>query len=258
MTPIRSIRMTRCSLVVSPVDIWTRRMPAPAALSVMLAGIQRKPVRKPDGTYLFFDLPEGSYLLNINSPSFIPVSEWVETSRLNPLHPVVTVPLLPGPGYMYPAASTAVRLRLVGTFGAPRAGVAVEAYATGDETARGRVSQEQLPAGETSIRVSLPQGQTVAGESLLLRGQGKQELVRIAEVLPDGVWRLEQPIEHSYKRGASLLPAVRTYSSEGGVVLLPFRGVLPRTFAATLQVGLTKLELELRSGEVLEAPPVLV
>jgi hypothetical protein len=233
-------------------------MPAPSALSVGLVGVQRKPVRKSDGTYLFFDLPDGSYLLNIDSPSFIPVSEWIETGKLNPLHPVVTIPLLPGPGYLYPSASTAVRLRLVGTFGSPKPDVAVEAYATSDAAARGRVAQEQLAAGDECVAVSLLQGQTVAGETLLLRGQGQQELVRVAEVQPGGIWRLEEPVAGSYKRGAMLLPAVRTRSSAGGVVLLPFRGVLPRTFTAALEIGAVKVELELRSGEVIEAPPLLI
>lgn len=132
MPDTRSIRTTRCSLVVAPVDIWTRRIPAPSALTVALVGVHRKPIRKPNGTYLFLDLPDDSYLLNIYSPSFIPVNQWIETGHLNTLHPVVTVPLLPGPGYLYPANSTALRFQLIDSSGVGRSDVDVYAYVKED------------------------------------------------------------------------------------------------------------------------------
>jgi hypothetical protein len=231
MPRLRSTSITRCSLVVSPVDVWTRKIPPASALSVTLQDLHKKPVRKPDGTYLFLDLPAGSYMLEVTSPLFIPYREMIDTTVLEPLHPVVALPLLPGPGYPYPAAATAISFSLYDEAGQPAAGAFVTAYADGEPAARGRIAQDKLEAGDSAVSIGMLQGQTAAGESLLLRGQGKEELVRVAEVLPGGVLRFAQPVKESYRRGALLLPAVRTRSAQNGSVLLPFRGTLPPSFA---------------------------
>ncbi|WP_141680348.1 hypothetical protein [Bacillus sp. FJAT-26390] len=257
LSQLRSTSITRCSLVVSPIDVWTRRLPAPSALIVLLEGVHSKPIRKPDGTYLFLDLSPGSYLLTITSPAFIPYQQIIETASLPPLNPIVTVPLLPSPGYAYPAASTAIAFALNDASGTPCAGVKVWAYASEDTSARGRISQDLLPAGADTAMIGLLQGQTVAGESLLLRGQGMEELVRVAEVLHGGGIRLEQPVKGSYRRGAALLPAVDTRSAHNGIVILPFRGTLPRSFAvkafAESESSNASAELTARAGEVITA-----
>lgn len=262
LSQIRSVSITRCSLVVSPIDVWTRRLPAPSALIVTLEGVHKKPIRKPDGTYLFLDLSPGNYTLTVTSPAFIPFKQTIETASLPKLNPVVTVPLLPGPGYAYPAASTALAFPLCDASGSPCAGAIVWAFASEDAAARGRVAQDSLLAGAETVIIGLLQGQTVAGESLLLRGQGNEELVRVAEVLPGGGLRFEQPVKESYRRGASLLPAVQTRSGHNGIVILPFRGTLPRTFAvkafAKSERGSAAAELTARAGEVITAQALIL
>ncbi|WP_028611988.1 hypothetical protein [Paenibacillus harenae] len=258
MTRLRSSIVTRCSLVVSPVDVWTRKLPVSSSLSVTLQDIHKKPIRKSDGTYLFLDLPAGSYVLEVTSPSFIPYRETVDTAKLEFLNPVVTVPLLPGPGYPFPAAATAISFLLYDEAGIPLTGAGVAAYADEESASRGRISQDKLEPGDSIASVGLLQGQTVAGESLLLRGQGKEELVCVAEVLPGGVLRFDRPVKESYRRGALLLPAVRTRSAQNGSVLLPFRGTLPPSFAvnAVVTSGSTRLTAKLtaQSGKVASAP----
>ncbi|MBD2867594.1 hypothetical protein [Paenibacillus arenilitoris] len=260
MTRQRSVSVTRCSLVVSPVDVWTRRLPAPSALSVSLQGVQKKPIRKPDGTYLFLDLPPGSYALEVASPFFLPYWETIVTSELDPLSPLVTVPLMPGPGYAYPPSATGVTFLLCGEDGRPLPGAPVDAYIDDDSAARGRLAQETLEAGAWSASIGLLQGKTVAGESLLLRGQGKEELVRVAETLPGGGLRFRQPVKESYRRGAVLLPAVRTVSAPNGTVLLPLRGTLPPSFtvkaSATSGKAAVSASLAAKAGQVAAAPPV--
>lgn len=262
LSQLRSTHVSRCSLVVSPVDVWTRRVPAPSALSVTLAGVHQRPIRKSDGTYLFLDLPLGSYALTVTSPTFIPYQTIIETQMLPPLNPVVTVPLLPGSGYAYPTAATAIVFRLCDAAGAPVAHAEVEAYADEDAAARGRMSQDTLSPGTSSLAIGSVQGQTIAGESLLLRGQGKQELVRVAEALPGGNLRFEQPVAESYRRGALLLPAVVTRSTEDGTVLLPFRGTLPQAFTVKVSVRNGKrsssAELTARAGQVITEQVLLL
>lgn len=262
LSQLRSISITHCSLVVAPIDIWTRRQPAPSALSVSLEGVHKKPVRKPDGTYLFLDLPPGSYLLTVTSPNFIPYKRLIETAGLNKLNPVVTVPLLPSPVYAYPSASTAVAFPLCDDSGAPCAGADVWAYASEDQAARGRIAQDTLAAGVDVAIIGLLQGQTVAGECLLIRGQGNEELVQVAEVLPGGGLRFEKPLQKSYRRGASLLPAVQTQSAHNGIVILPFRGTLPRSFVvkavASYGKSSTTAELTARAGEVITAQTLIL
>lgn len=262
MSHHRSTRVTRCSLVVSPVDVWTRRLLAPSALSVSLEGIHKKPIRKPDGTFLFLDLPSGSYVLSVTSSVFIPYRKQIETASISKLYPMITVPLLPSPKYAYPADSTAVTFELCNAARRPCADAEVWAYICEDAAARGRIMQDSLLAGADTAAVGQLQGQTVAGESLLLRGQGNEELVRVAEILPGNGLRFEQPLKENYRRGALLLPAVQTSSANNGIVILPFRGILPKSFPikvfAINEHGSAATELTAQAGEVVSAQTLVL
>ncbi|MDQ0111008.1 hypothetical protein J2T15_000424 [Paenibacillus harenae] len=252
MSQLRDKLVTRCSLVVSPVDVWTRRMPS--GLSVLLEDIARKPVRKSDGTYLFLDVPAGVYTLSVKSPMFMPYTEQIDLSALSPLAPVVTVPLLPGPGYAYPAAATAALVRIVDEAGTPIAGADIEAYATEDAAARARVAQDGLKAGDSIIAAGSFKGKTFAGEFLLLRDAENEQLLSVAEMLPGDALRLERPIAYSFRRGALFMPAIVTRSGLDGTALLPFRGSLPPQFAVKAKVkagGKAVIaELQAKAGEV--------
>jgi len=258
----RSTRITRCSLVVSPVDIWTRRLPAPSALAVSLEGIQKKPIRKSDGSFVFLDLPPGSYVLSVSSSVFVPYRRRIETASIPRLNPKITVPLLPGPRYLYPASSTAITFALCDEKGSPCANAEVWAYIDEDSAARGRIMQDSLLSGADTATLGLLKGQTIAGESLLLRGQGNEELVRVAEVLPGGGLRFERPLQESYRRGALLLPAVHTSSAHNGIAVLPFRGVLPLSFPVNVfangEYGSGAAELTARAGEVITAQNLIL
>lgn len=260
MTKHRSTQITRCSLVVSPVDVWTRRLPA--ALVVSLDGIHKKPIRKQDGSYVFLDLPPGSYVLKVTSSAFIPFMKRIETASLSKLNPVITVPLLPSAGFMYPATSTGITFALCESDGTSCAGAEVWAYASEDTSARGRIMQEIVPAGAIAATIGTLQGQTVAGESLLLRGHGNEELVQVAEVMTGGGLRFEQPLKESYRRGAVLLPAVQTSSAQNGIVILPFRGTLPRSFTVrVIAIGKQSsavTELTAQAGEVIHAQTLIL
>lgn len=252
MPQIRDTLVTRCSLVVSPVDVWTRR--TPPLLTVSLEGAARKPVRKSDGTYLFLDVPAGVYTLSVASPAFMPYREQVDLSALPPLAPVVTVPLLPGPGYAYPPASTALLVRIEDEAGKPVAGADIEAYALDDAAARARVAQDGLTAGDDVIAAGSFKGNTFAGECLLLRNAENEELLRIAEMLPGDRIRTRRPLACGFRRGAQLMPAVVTRSSLDGTALLPFRGTLPGQFAVMAKVKAggkaVHAELQAKAGEV--------
>ncbi|WP_337099682.1 hypothetical protein [Paenibacillus sp. YIM B09110] len=260
MSQLRDTLITRCPLVVSPVDVWTRRVPG--GITVSLEGIARKPVRKSDGTYLFLDVPLGVYTLTVKSPMFIPYSEQIDLSALPPLAPVVTVPLLPGSGYAYPAAATAVRVRIVNEAGKPIPHADIEAYATEDAAARARVAQDGLKAGDSRVAAGSFKGKTFAGECLHLRDMENEQLLRVAEMLPGDVLRFESPLAHSFRRGAQLMPAIVTRSGLDGTALLPFRGSLPGQFAvkATVKVGGKAViaELQATAGEVAKLSTIVL
>ena len=254
MSQARDVVVARCSLVVAPADIWTTRIAAPSALQVRLEGTLQSPIRKPDGTYLFLDLPKLNCRLTVKSSLYVPHSQAIDLAALPALNPVVVVPLLPAAGYSYPAAATALAVNLCDESGARVDNAEVKAHALDDSAARARVAQDTLESGESVVRIGSQLGSTVAGETLLIRGQGNEEYVRVAEVLHGGLLRFEQPVSYNYRRGSNLLPAVDTRSASNGLALLPFRGQLPAQFRVKIEAcsrGKTVLnEIIAYSGQV--------
>lgn len=258
----RQVTVTRCSLVVIPVDIWSRRAIGGAVIRVALEPVLKPPVRKADGSYLFLNVSVQNCTLTISSAVYMPVRMDVDLSELDPLMPVIAVPMLPAKGYPYPPAATGIVTRIIdaGGKGAPHAEVL--AYAADDTAYRARVAQDGLQPGERKIRIGSLMGKAIAGESFMLRDKGQEELIRLAAVAPGGDVLLERRIVGSYRRGALLLPAALTRSAEDGSVIVPFRGTLPPAFGVQMKARCGEAAVTVswtaRAGEVLVLPEVTV
>ncbi len=254
--------ITRCSIVVRLVDVWTRKTPGAQEVSVSLEGYVKRPIRKDDGSYMFLDVETESALLEVHSPLYLPVRQELVLSSLNPASPVVTVPLLPSGFYPQSSGSTGLRGRVLDSTGRPAADALITAYATDEAAARGRLSQELAEPGDTWLKAGSWQGASTAGETFLLRSREAEELVQLAELAPGGMIRLDKPLRNAYRRGALLLPAVSTRSGSDGGVILPFRGTLPSKFGVAVRAALGQAsgaaDWTALAGEVAAMPDITI
>ncbi|GGG77777.1 hypothetical protein [Paenibacillus radicis (ex Gao et al. 2016)] len=262
MSELRNRMITRCSLVVRLVDVWTRKTPGAQEVSVSLEGDVKRPIRKDDGSYLFLDVETDYAFLEVLSTHYLPVRQELTLSSLNRISPVVTVPLLPSRFYPQASGSTGLRSRVLDPAGRPAAEALITAYATDEAAARGRLSQELAEPGDTWLKAGSWQGASTAGEAFLLRSREAEELVQLAELAPGGMIRLEKPLRNAHRRGALLLPAVSTRSGSDGAIILPFRGTLPSKFRVAVRAALGKAsgaaEWTAIAGEVAAMPDITI
>lgn len=255
--------VTRCSLAVRPVDIWTGKPPGGSGLLVRLAESDRKPVRVSDGSYAFLDYPGRECTLLIGSPSYLPFELPLNLNNFESSVPIVTAALRPNRLYPHPAAATGFVFRITDAGGRPKARVSVSAFADDEGAVRGRAADEKTPAGSKRLRVASDTGRILPGDAFVLKSRegADTEWAAVADVSDgDAVLTLETPLSKAWSRGAKLLPAVRTWSDDGGTVVLPLRGHYPPACPVTVRIGEGKQGLETvwtaEPGSVVRMPDI--
>lgn len=123
--------VSRCSLVVRPINIWTGRPPAGSAVIVRLHESAKPPIRTSDGCYAFLDYPGRACTLTLSSPYYLPVELPLDLDSFEQPVPVIDVEMRPGRLYPPPAAATGFRFRVVDAGGSPLKSVDVNASISG-------------------------------------------------------------------------------------------------------------------------------
>jgi hypothetical protein len=123
--------ITRCSLVVRPISLWTGRPPADSALTVRLQQSARQPIRTSDGSYAFLDIPDRRCTLMVHSPHYLPVEMPLDLDQFEPPVPIVDVELRPNRLHPLPPAASGFRFRVVDQGGAGLKGADVSAKLVG-------------------------------------------------------------------------------------------------------------------------------
>ncbi|MBN2982769.1 hypothetical protein [Cohnella algarum] len=230
MAPAESTSVTRCSLVVRPIDVWTGKAAASPSVRVSLAETDRKPIRTSDGSFAFVDVEPRRCTIVIRSSTYLEFSETADLSLLPPAAPIVLACLLPNRLHPAPPAGTGLVFRITDKLGTPLAGVSVSAYVDEESAVRGRVAEEEAPKGASALRYVPGNGRFAEGDTIVLRGRDG-EAAEWSKVRDCGgnefALSLVSPLERSWERGARLLPGVMTRSDRDGTVVLPFRGTLP-------------------------------
>lgn len=123
--------VTRCSLVVRPVNMWTGQPPADSALTVRLKESAQLPIRVSDGSYAFLDMFERRCTLTVQSPFYLTVEMSLDLDQFEPPVPLVDVLLRPNRRYPPPAAASGFQFRVVDEVGAGLKGADVTARLVG-------------------------------------------------------------------------------------------------------------------------------
>ena len=108
----------KLSLAIYLIDDYTSRGVI-GNLDVSIKDHNVKPIRNPGGYYLFFDLPDDNYTLQIKGGEYYFDEERkaVKPDDLDELNPVVDIVLKPAPPYHFPSTATLIRGHLEDSLG---------------------------------------------------------------------------------------------------------------------------------------------
>lgn len=100
----------KLSLAINLLDNYTSRGVV-NNLDVLIKDLNVKPIRNPSGYYLFFDLPDDNYTVQVKGGEyyFDEEKEAVRPENLDELNPVIDIILKPAPPYYFPATATLIR-----------------------------------------------------------------------------------------------------------------------------------------------------
>ncbi|RED56800.1 hypothetical protein [Cohnella lupini] len=222
--------VTRCSLVVKPVDAWTGYTPGVSSIRVSLAETDRKPIRTSDGSYAFLDYPGKTCTLVIASSTYLEYRKEIELPESGLELPIFTVSLMPNGVYVPPMAATGLAVKVCDGLGVPLQGAQLSAYIDDEAAVRGRLAEEKTDGESLRIRISPGNGKLMPGDSFVLRDKEgtAMDWGYMTDLQGDAsVLVLERPFTRIWNRGTRLLPAVRTLSDKNGMAVIPFRGLLP-------------------------------
>jgi hypothetical protein len=233
--------VTRCSMAVRPIDIWTGNTPSVSSIRVALAETDRKPIRTSDGSYAFLDYSGKECTLLITSSTYLEYRREITlVDDLGKL-PFLCVSLLPNIVYPPPSAGTGLVFTVCDQSGNPLQGAQISAYVDDEGAVRGRLAEEKTAGEGNRIFISPGNGKLLPGDAFVLR-EREGTVIDWGKVTDQqgnqSILVLEQPFTRSWSRGTRLLPAIKTLSDKNGNVVIPFRGHLPSTFAVNVEIAL--------------------
>jgi hypothetical protein len=251
---------TRVSLILCTVDDYTARPRSGGNIVVSLREHPgKRPVRKPEGYYIFTDLNDGMYGVAVRSDVYMAFDLNLPVETTNPGNKVSTIILKPASHYPFPSGATLIRASLRDMAGQGLPGAGVRAVMASDNCARARLSVDVADKGLNSIGLANVKGPIWAGDEYLIRDKDdkKREFCRIAGTTETTKgYLLDEPLQLSYARGAILLPVINTRSDDRGEVVVYFREPCPDHFKVKLQFehqkNLIEKELDIEGGKTVE------
>ncbi|MED1946535.1 MULTISPECIES: hypothetical protein [Brevibacillus] len=211
------------SYAVRLVDMYTKGAPFRSSLSVRLASHPQVPIEKGDGWYIFTDLPDGIYTLNISSREYMDRSVTFSVITGSTSYSERIIYLHPSPAYPFRSGDSLVRGRACVTDGSPAGGACVQAVISYERDAPVRLA-EDADKEATELIVASKKGQVDLADAFLLETPTcKGTIIRFASPPKGRVYPLAEPLSFAYPRGTVLLPLLETNCDDRGefVVALP-------------------------------------
>ncbi|QJD84393.1 hypothetical protein [Cohnella herbarum] len=263
MTRAERTFVTRCSLVVKPIDVWTGFTPGASSIRVALTETERKPIRTSDGSYAFLDYAGQTCTLVITSSTYIEYRKEIMLSEDGAVPPILTVSLLPNRTYLPPAAATGLIVQVCDESGLPLQGAQLSAYIDDESAVRGRLADDDADGECKRIRISHGVTKLSPGDSFVVKereGTATEWNAMVDWHGDPSVIGLERPFNRKWNRGTKLLAAVRTTSDKNGFAVIPFRGLLPSVCPVNVEIVAGDRRLaavwKAEGGRVIQIPPV--
>lgn len=244
----------RVSAAVLVIDDFTGQPVLGSRVSVMAAGMLKKPVRKEDGYFLFLDCPGPSLEITVNAWAYHGRTVRVDLAALPTLRPVVKIRLTPNRNYSIPRQTTCVE-------GTAPPGTCIRVFCENDPRPLRLLYDYVKNEGEECIiRLYDPTSSDLEGKqfALLRKGESEADFFEVREMRDtvEGCCLMSAPLSRDCKKaGATVLPVSTAQADEKGAFFLPLAAIAVkeyscRIFWAAPGCDWQELSMELECGRV--------
>jgi hypothetical protein len=237
----------KLSLAVSLTDDYTARAAAAGSVAVAIPELNLTAMRNLSGYYLFINIPVGSYTVTADADYYFPASSSVDTSKLDPLNPVLAITLKPCPSYPFPSEATLLRGGVRDGTGKALQGASLVTTVLGPDSSIKATLVIAVAKGAQAISLSNIVGSINAGDLLLVKDANPfaQEFIKIATVPTDQAqpFSLLQGLQFAHASGTDLYLLVagpnvlNTVTDERGEFVVYLNQVKVSLFMASVNVS---------------------
>ncbi len=225
-----ALKITRreVSLVVCPIDTFTGMMAYAEGLRVWVEGLSARPVVKPTGEFVFFDLPVGTWQVHVESKLFfeeirdVEVEEEASREKGSTLKipNMLTIRLIPTRRYGVPPDT-----KLVTGYYPPGTGV----YVTQKDNNTGikSMSYEEIEGNAQMVIYSAYALNPMGKEFGVLDQEGEMKCFVVVKKIEKGVnlYRISTLLTKPLIRGQALYLVSRGRADSTGYLFLPVKNI---------------------------------
>lgn len=228
---------SKVSVVVCPVDDFSGVIATSNDINIWAPGLPGQPLRKPEGQFVFCNLPGDTYRIRVDSGQYFAEEMAIPVRQLEPSR-VVYVPLKPRPSYSFPADTSLIRFSVRDNNDRIVPGTHVQAVVTTEGCIRAKLGKDG--AGKDSKQISLVSitGKIAPGDVFFINHPGSPNSEMCHVIAKDTVTKqcmLREPLLLDHGRGEPLLPVIQTRTDERGEGVVYFRYLPEKRWDVTLQ-----------------------
>ncbi|MCT4593106.1 MAG: hypothetical protein N4A57_02370 [Anaeromicrobium sp.] len=232
---IGSIIRKKVSVVIRIFHDYTWN-PIMNGIEVYFNNMPKKPIKKSGGYYVFTNLEDGIYKVNIKSQIYFNETIEIDTTKLDLLDPIINIRLKTKPNYFLREDSTIIKFKVVDLNKIPINLGIIKAFIDTKNYYEGQILEE-VKSGHEKVKVKKFCDAPLPGDILYLKEEepDKSEYIKVLKE-DKGYYLLDSPINYDHKRDLKISRGFITKSDEDGNVIVYFKNLLKSKVNITFHI----------------------
>lgn len=229
---------SKVSVVVYPMDDYTGEIAAASDINAWAPGLPNRPLRKPEGYFVFCDLPGNTYQIQVDSQQYFSEVMTIPVPQLDPSAGLVYISLKPRPSYSFPVGTPLIRFSVRDTHDRPLPDTKIKAIVSTEGCVRAKLGKDGASKDSKQISLVNITGKIAPGDGFLINRVGSPNSEMCHIIAKDGVTKqcmVHEPLLFDHIRGEPLLPVIQTRTDERGEGVIYFRYFPEKRWDVTLQ-----------------------
>lgn len=218
----------KVSLVIRVFDDYTLK-PINNPISIFLNGRLRKPIKKDDGCFIFINLEENRYEVEMKSENYFDEILKINMEELDKLNPVVNIRLKLKPMFFNHKDGTIIKYRLIDENNSlPIANKEVKVILSTRGYYAGRIMNQSIFSLSKTAEIEDFYGELFSGDSLYIESPNEEtgEIITIFEKMNKCEYKFINLVRHDHFQGEKLRHAFISKTDSGGNGIIYFRKLL--------------------------------